>query len=649
MALWAVGRNLEGQLLLGREEEGFTTPCEVNTLTEDDEVSHVACGRNFTVILLSDGSVLSGGENNCGQLGHGTDQPTDVFSEEQNTKSDKRNQQGETPLYAYQAHRPPLMMEATDGHPIHGEMSGCSASINFPRPIDSLSGKLALMVACGAQHTLVLVRGADGNEVFAFGSNVDGELGLGAGELGRGSRCHHVTEPTLVTTLLSEKVKSIACGSTFSLAVTRGGVLYAWGNNVHGQLALGHTKSVDVPQSSRWLAQERCVQVSAGAFHAVLLCKSGKVFSAGRNNKGLLGTGLRGGPPCWPVPQLVEPLLGKNILSVHCGVAHSAALGMEKRRGRRRVYTWGSNSHGQLGLGGVALGADVLRAKPVEYLLNRDVSEVACGSFHTLVITAHGQLLSWGDNRHGQLGVVTLKSHAIGDTVLHVPQPAAGPKTVSINSPLFSAEVSSRNLRAAGSGQAAGLVSMTQTYGTDHFRVKRDANWVDPVKELGTKFFHSQVGLSTVGVNLEKQLSSGDVLLVGAGGGEREGDEERDELEQAAPLEEEEEEEEDDGTEIKGGVIGEWERMCVWAGGSHSVVGLRRKLRCELDPGVSGGGPQVNLKSRMLEDVPGDRIASLGRDPVGVLKNLTEEEEGEHDSVAWGNPALEKRASLLEF
>eukprot|EP00961_Rhodomonas_salina_P073595 989025-Rhodomonas_salina.2 len=154
------------------------------------------------------------------------------------------------------------------------------------------------------------------------------------------------------------------------------------------------------------------------------------------------------------------------------------------------------------------------------------------------------------------------------------------------------AEVSSRNLRAAGSGQAAGLVSMTQTYGTDHFRVKRDANWVDPVKELGTKFFHSQVGLSTVGVNLEKQLSSGDVLLVGAGGGEREGDEERDELEQAAPLEEEEEEEEDDGTEIKGGVIGEWERMCVWAGGSHSVVGLRRKLRCELDPGVSGGGPQ---------------------------------------------------------
>ena len=38
----------------------------------------------------------------------------------------------------------------------------------------------------------------------------------------------------------------------------------------------------------------------------------------------------------------------------------ATALGYDKNKGLTRVYTWGSNSHGQLGLAGVPLDAQVV-------------------------------------------------------------------------------------------------------------------------------------------------------------------------------------------------------------------------------------------------------------------------------------------------
>jgi hypothetical protein len=98
--------------------------------------------------------------------------------------------------------------------------------------------------------------------------------------------------------------------------------------------------------------------------HSLLLCKSGKVYTCGKNEAGLLGTGLRGGPPFWSTPQLVEPLLSKHVRMVACGVRHSAAVGYDAQRKQTRLFTWGSNSHGQLGLSGVPLDAWVSSLSP---------------------------------------------------------------------------------------------------------------------------------------------------------------------------------------------------------------------------------------------------------------------------------------------
>ena len=81
------------------------------------------------------------------------------------------------------------------------------------------------------------------------------------------------------------------------------------------------------------------------------------------------------------------------------------------------VYTWGSATHGELGHG------DAVTALPKPVAIARlwglKVTKVACGAHHCVARLRNGQLMSWGDNTHGQLGV----GHKNGVESLSVPTP----------------------------------------------------------------------------------------------------------------------------------------------------------------------------------------------------------------------------------
>jgi alpha-tubulin suppressor-like RCC1 family protein len=65
------------------------------------------------------------------------------------------------------------------------------------------------------------------------------------------------------------------------------------------------------------------------------------------------------------------------------------------------VYTWGIGEYHVLGYGGEE-GADAPQV--VAALSGRRVVALSCGSLHAAVITADGQLLTWGYDSLGQLG-----------------------------------------------------------------------------------------------------------------------------------------------------------------------------------------------------------------------------------------------------
>ena len=134
---------------------------------------------------------------------------------------------------------------------------------------------------------------------------------------------------------------------------------------------------------------------STGAFHSVVLSRSGIVHSFGKNDKGQLGLGSNQSSK---VPQQIRSLL--NIIQISCGEFFTICV---DRSGK--VWGFGANDYGQLGIGNNAN-----QTLPQEVLGIPPISNVSCGFNHTLCITQMQELWSFGNNEYHQLCLVDKKA-----------------------------------------------------------------------------------------------------------------------------------------------------------------------------------------------------------------------------------------------
>ncbi|HET9934548.1 MAG TPA: hypothetical protein VFQ35_27780 [Polyangiaceae bacterium] len=147
------------------------------------------------------------------------------------------------------------------------------------------------------------------------------------------------------------------------------------------------------------------LQVAAGGAHACAKLASGRVFCWGENSAGQLGVGdrlrRRGDPSDLPL-EAVE--LGSPALSVVTGGAHTCAL-LEGGV----VKCWGENAAGQLGQGDVERRGDepgeMARLRPVDLGAARTAVSLTAGDRHTCALLDDGTVKCWGANESGQLGV----------------------------------------------------------------------------------------------------------------------------------------------------------------------------------------------------------------------------------------------------
>ena len=86
-----------------------------------------------------------------------------------------------------------------------------------------------------------------------------------------------------------------------------------------------------------------------------------------------------------------------EIISLSCGDEHTAVVTTSGR-----LFTFGSNEYGQLGLGHYE---NVLRPSCVKCIKPDRVKLVACGKAHTIIATESGRLFAFGSNTEGQLGI----------------------------------------------------------------------------------------------------------------------------------------------------------------------------------------------------------------------------------------------------
>lgn len=96
-----------------------------------------------------------------------------------------------------------------------------------------MGAKSAIDVFCGNQHSFYI---NDKNQVFAWGLNNWGQLGIGTK--------HDTAVPTRVKDLdpfEGDYVVQVAGGEHHSIARTKDGLVYCWGRNDEGQVGCGDT------------------------------------------------------------------------------------------------------------------------------------------------------------------------------------------------------------------------------------------------------------------------------------------------------------------------------------------------------------------------------------------------------------------------
>ncbi|CAG2168303.1 unnamed protein product [Oppiella nova] len=240
----------------------------------------------------------------------------------------------------------------------------------------------------GRYGTDVLIVTKD-DKVFAFGENRNGCLGLGTNK--------PVAEPTLVNELCDKKVVRFAFGYRHVLVLTKTGQLFSYGYNEFGQLANRTTIDCYVPKLIliNELMRHFIDDISCGAFHSLALTRTGLVYAWGFNFWGQLGNGNNCNQL---IPLQVRAINREVVVAIDCGHHQSVVL---TKSGH--VYAWGHNAFGQLGIG----CTDRFRNIPTKVLVTSDdilVTKIVCGQNHCLLLTIDGHIYAFGCNYFGQIG-----------------------------------------------------------------------------------------------------------------------------------------------------------------------------------------------------------------------------------------------------
>mmetsp|Transcript_17379 Transcript_17379/g.29699 ORF Transcript_17379/g.29699 Transcript_17379/m.29699 type:complete len:693 (+) Transcript_17379:44-2122(+) len=216
--------------------------------------------------------------------------------------------------------------------------------------------------------------------------------------------------PKVVEALRGHTVTSMSCGLAHTVVVTSVGDVLAWGSNACSECGqFSPTRVIQAPLLVPNLIGKRALTVACGAAHTLITTQHAGVWGWGLGGKGQLGTGTSVNHQ---VPIRISTLDGHDVRGLSCGLGHSVA-----RTASSDVLVFGWNNVGQLGLGGSFEGHECVPS-PTSIDVDKKVAHISCGGAHTIITFSDGTVASCGSNSSGQLGLGTT-----GDTssLQHIP------------------------------------------------------------------------------------------------------------------------------------------------------------------------------------------------------------------------------------
>lgn len=184
---------------------------------------------------------------------------------------------------------------------------------------------------------------------------------------------------------------SVACGGGLAAFLTEERRLYLV------DLGEPHAPQCGSPRIVEALRDSSTTAVSCGSSHVVAVTAAGSACAllGGRQEA---EAGLPRGEALATSGKLarLELPLGLRAACAACGDSH-VLLATDTGA----LFAFGDGRHGQLGLGHMS---EVSTPLCVQALAHLHITDIAAGCAHSCAATTLGNLFTWGDNRHGQLG-----------------------------------------------------------------------------------------------------------------------------------------------------------------------------------------------------------------------------------------------------
>ena len=178
----------------------------------------------------------------------------------------------------------------------------------------------------------------------------------------------------------------------------------------------------------------RIVKVSNGSYHSFGLTSDGRIYAWGRNTSGELGIGTtlaRSNVPI-AVKTTGTPMDGKVVKQVEGGGRYEGSHSIALASDGT-VYTWGLNQYGQLGNNTTTNSRSPIAVQVAGTpLAGKTIVQIAAGADHSLALDSDGALYAWGSNAYGQLGNGTTTNSSVPVAVKIAGTPLAGKTIVQI-------------------------------------------------------------------------------------------------------------------------------------------------------------------------------------------------------------------------
>lgn len=246
--------------------------------------------------------------------------------------------------------------------------------------VDEAASDTFVDISTGRRHVCGVTKG---NKLKCWGSNEQGQLGLGLIDFGR-------NVPTVVDA--GTNYKFVSAGGTHTCAITVNDTLRCWGGNSLGQLgdasSMTRHSPVDIDGGTAYKMVSTGINFTCG----VTLTNELKCW--GNNSSGQLGKGSAGNVT---IPTVID--VGVFYDSVSAGrqtfsEAHACAITMSGI-----LKCWGDNSFGQLGD-----GTKVNSYAPVVINSGVNYKNISAGYMYTCGVTSDDKLQCWGYNMYGEIG-----------------------------------------------------------------------------------------------------------------------------------------------------------------------------------------------------------------------------------------------------